>query len=765
MGKFEVTITHGAGTITWDQTNSEVLSRVWEWAENKPRTVKLRLLNDIKDPARNLLSSSCSRWSSGTGAMDVGDTVELSLYPTGTGAKTAVFHGTISEISPKGRVIEVTCLDRLAAYQGIGKSIHKTFFGNYLDHVAKPHAIVGDRYGITGVNYANLVMPLVRVEFLCDDQQSGYIGDQRMGISWNVDNAISKWAQPFYATQDALLGVQVFISSDGGTSNTLTVAIQRDNGNNEPDGIDMASAIWSNADVYNFVPINLLLMSGEPLALSPGRKYWVVFTPSGYVGGNSMMKIDDDITPALRYYSAGGWQDEIISGEKLAIRMKFDTANYAEVRSSEYRYEADNGRIILNKLPSSTFSQTQIYANPIRGRITGYYGYSGVTTWDVMYGIIRMGPCSPSVSSSIVRRIDLYRTKGRYFSDCLEELAEVREDSGLWTGSQYAIAHSYRSGTDYIHVSRRKRAEVDASVRTFSYGSDVGEDRDEERRIRSFEPMRTIKGRACRVVVNGTDQDGDPILVVVSDESESGGGYSAKSKIMLEISITDDTLKTPQDCAVAGWAKLDSISRDQWEGELVLSGVFPELMDLNYTSPTFGSGQIITLNDSRYGIVNQKFKVKSVKVDNNTTTVSISNFSPLINNAFEDTSATTLKNEAFLAPTDGQQQMYLRVVYDGVINSSYGLMRLRRQGYGDISNGGAMSPVTVLPGGHNQRILHAVFHSWVGYAGNASPSEMVGFIWVMDAAGNHVEIPVPDYLQFFKRKDMVATVEVVSRIV
>lgn len=74
-----------------------------------------------------------------------------------------------------------------------------------------------------------------------------------------------------------------------------------------------------------------------------------------------------------------------------------------------------------------------------------------------------------------------------------------------------------------------------------------------------------------------------------------------------------------------GDGTIAAYSTNVWEGQIRVSGVYPDLIDMDTSSASFGSGKVITLNLSPLGISATKFQVKGIVVEANQTTIIISN--------------------------------------------------------------------------------------------------------------------------------------------
>lgn len=734
-GDYIITITHGAGTVVHDSTapGNAIMSFEYDRAENQPATLVVTVDVQAEVPALNILSGSFAGWSSGTGALEIGDLVDLQLCTTAAPTTyTALFHGTVTAIAPGGDEFsaKVTAADRLAAYQGIGRSLYKTFFANYRDQLVRKQALDAtlQQWVLTapagGTAFdATLLLPCVSVKL------ANNFGVLEIGDSLDADSqaANNKVAMQFIASRELLTGVQ-FYYKDASTTPNITWGIYAVDASGYPTGAALYTKTLGESSTagyllfYDWVrdasnnPTGLQLIAGKMYALviqSSSATTYIALDTTSLVG---------DITQCL-YYSGGAWS---VQASKQ-IRSQIVLADLSELDTMHYYWDAANSRICVPKsgLPGSMSSAPGVVVGSSTGGyafVSYYYGTVAISS--ILGTLIGLGPCTAAVSGSIAKALSLYRTRGRYVSDCLSELAEIRETSGAFSGSQYAIAHARVSGTDYIYANRRLNLS-DGSYRTFSHPADDATV--DNQRIISCELQRTIKGRPTTCVVTGRDSAGNSIMATVSDLSLSGGGFSGTSGIESQVSITDSSLQAVSDCIVAGYAKLDTFIRDSWEGPVAVDGVFPDLFDLGFgSSTTAGSGRIVTLNWSPKGIVAQKFKVKAVHVgkgaDRFVTRMQLSNHGILVLNPFSDTSVTTLRSESFISPTDAQYIAYAVAYSPNVVSLPSPCYMELQTAAGAAIPGSARAVCTVFSNtSYNQKAVHAQFAVGQGTTVDGSP--------------------------------------------
>jgi hypothetical protein len=167
-------------------------------------------------------------------------------------------------------------------------------------------------------------------------------------------------------------------------------------------------------------------------------------------------------------------------------------------------------------------------------------------------------------------------------------------------------------------------------------------------------------------MVIGKAADGSP-LICQRDDRAMTTSFRTKSKMVLLDTLTDESLNTLAEVDRKAWQMLDGYARGTWEGTITVAGVYPDLFDLNTASATYGAGGHIHLNYSPLGITGSaEFHVKGIVLHENTTEVQITNQDLLVLNVFTDSRGRAERSEAFAAPDDPFQYIFISGFYDGV---------------------------------------------------------------------------------------------------
>jgi hypothetical protein len=131
--------------------------------------------------------------------------------------------------------------------------------------------------------------------------------------------------------------------------------------------------------------------------------------------------------------------------------------------------------------------------------------------------------------------------------------------------------------------------------------------------------------RYSKVMVIGKDYLDMPIVAVRSDRAKTGSMWEKMHGVVETLTVTDDNLRTLEDCNREAYRLLDAVTRDVWEGKITLYGHHTALWDFDNTSDSYGSGKIIKLYWSPLGISNMKMKITGIEFTTYTTIITVNN--------------------------------------------------------------------------------------------------------------------------------------------
>lgn len=708
--------TAGSITMIYGGTESFVISgsRAWSKNENDIGELRFGLSNGSTIPALNFLSSSFAGWSGGvTGALQLGDYVKYSLYPTKTGTKTQVFYGKITKMAQgQDGVLYITAQDYLKV---LSRENPKIIYDGYRDSLTKTATWADGLVVISGITDSDVVTPLASVKLLVDDSRLAMGADDGDG-SDDIGNGLMA-AQAFFATGDVVFGCNAVFhfgtayafedvycelcKDDSGVPGTVIASTSEPRAGSLPDNIDFD-----------------LTTSGVPVGVTKGKKYWLKFYcpvvgGSGWIGGLTIQS-----SGAANYIITSHLQWDLSAWNTISdsdLHVHVDEATTKTFESDQYEYDTGAGEIgIVDGIPLVV--PTQTYVTPVRGLISYYYGT--VTNQEIADALTELNTGLISVSSANQDATSgTFSTSGKKLLEALQELADQYMPSGTagtWDGYQLVFAHYESAGSHYVKWGKRLTT-ADSSYVTFIYAEDGVVD--EEHRIIDYSGLELRTDlRPPRVVVIGTDSSDNPICYTITDRALTDSFEARMEGFANTQKIVDENLVTMADVRAYGEGALAKYAFAIWEGAIVVSGVYPELIDLDTGSASFGSGKIITLNLSPLGIVAQKFKVKGVQVEANQTTITISNMDLAVMNAQKYYNLKANRTEAFFAPVGLVDNVYVAVFVDDTVSGSSYNMQL------EDSSGTAITGLTQVPcvkhavSAFNLNVYQGIFEADNGYS-------------------------------------------------
>ena len=693
MGDYSLVINNGiGGTITFDNsTNATRLkTRSYDANVNHSAVLSIVLENKRGSGTDNLLNSSCDLWSSGAAALDLGMSVAYSVDPTDfttglPGALTQYFRGHITSITQEENG-DLTVVAR--GYLHIYDSLYapKVSYTTYRDRASYDVGIISSgtyayKLAIEGVD-ATGYYPGVDIAILTNDHFLDYGLDIDAGGTGAVGalTAGYAWAQAFVAENVEILGVlfQGNYTEDVSATehSVMRISIRDDDGADRPSTTSLfyvdvtltatgAQRIWTYFDTTNYTFERLI----------PGRKYWIHIehyttdaTYPGYwqaYGDADGQYLNNQTDPHFVYGSvpldSGSSED---TGNLCAFPY---LAEVVSLPSTSYTYYLDGAtpKLAILSLPSAypglDSPPTVLPSVPTsndRGRCSYYYGTRELRY--VMGDILDMDPDKAaggaySVDANITLGIPVYKIGGRPLGQCIRELCDLYGYNNSGTYYQSAILEGETPSPGFL-VGRRKRTSESAVV-TFAHGADTATDA--QRRITSCSLRKQSLSIPSVIRVVGRSLDGAPIICERDGRGVGVGNWIDDVGHRVTEIINDASLTTLDAVNRRAWAELDKYARDTWEGEITVSGVYPHL--ISRSSGTYGSGEIIAVTHSGYGLSAEKFAVTGITVLPNRTVIRLSNADVLQKNIITDMAARGLRADAFLSDQDDMTYLYIYI--------------------------------------------------------------------------------------------------------
>lgn len=616
-----------------------------KFVENYGVTGSLTIVNDIGSSASNLLSSSCTLWSSGSGALKPGMFLHIWTGSRTNANKLGVF--IITQISPSDDLIDVTfgdCIQILRAtgadyfrnhYTGAQQHNNENTYGGWDSssgrlYLEKPEGVTIDAAN-GDVQWAINSSLDIHDEALFGTTFTGNLNDAYMQFEFTLD---MEWLYSFTFIRESALNCRFRIYVGGSLIGSHTYD------ESGFSGTDVERTIEFNTPVY--VRNRTIEIEIDNIDNSTGADVTTANYTNSTVTYANLLRSGE---------AASGSEDGIM------LYAAFEgVSEYVYATSGESDPDDDTIYYITGIEGVSSIDSS--YGTPAfdgRARITYLVTEGGMLMSEVFEAICEAAGIDATVITS-TREVGIMRCGGDYFHNYLLALADMEEPSGTYAGRQHAFMAS-RTEWGSIKMGYRHKAS-DTSAGTIYYAGDG--DRSGEPMM-AFTPTMTMQYRPYLAVTRGTKDDGTPIIIAMRDPDVDVGSAT---------SLVDGSITEVEDAALSSYAEIITNRSKDWEGQVQLSGIFLDFFD----DGTYVGGAPIRIYDSRYGMSGYQARVKEVQLDftNQTTTLVLNNYSETYSNSIVDStkmaySAGSLAVEA--SSSDLFTLQYIRLESSATLSS------------------------------------------------------------------------------------------------
>lgn len=578
-----------------------------KFVENYGVTGSLTIVNDIGSSANNLLSSSCTLWSSGSGALKPGMFLHIWKGSRTNANKLGVF--IITQISPSDDLIDVTFGDCIQILRATGADYFRNHYTGAQQH--------SDENAYGGWSSSDGMLYL--------EKPSGVTLDAANGdVQWAVNDTLEY--------SDSVSQLMAFGSGNGSATFTFTLnadwlfqyTLTKGNG------------VFLKCRIRTYVANSLVNTTtyNETSSSSSDRNRTIYLSSPAYVRNRTIKIVIDNITDTygadfdmvsfsgstFSYVDLGINDYETGSVSGVMLQTTFNTAHYEYATAGEEDPDDDTIYYVTGiENVSSINSSLGSPAFDGRARITYLVTEGGMLMSEVFEAICEAAGIDATVITS-TREVGIMRCGGDYFHNYLLALADMEEPSGSYAGRQHAFMAS-RTEWGNIRMGYRHKAS-DASAGTIYYAGDG--DRSGEPMM-AFTPTMTMQYRPYLAVTRGTKDDGTPIIIAMRDPDVDVGSAT---------SLVDGSITEVEDAALSSYAEIVTNRSTDWEGQVQISGIFLDFFD----EGTYVGGSAVRIYDSRYGMSGYQARVKEVQLDftNQTTTLVLNNYSETYSNSIVD---------------------------------------------------------------------------------------------------------------------------------
>lgn len=228
----------------------------------------------------------------------------------------------------------------------------------------------------------------------------------------------------------------------------------------------------------------------------------------------------------------------------------------------------------------------------------------------------------------ITRGINTFRCNGDYYHNYILALCDMPNDNG----QQFTIT-AERDTWGRLIMGYRYRVDnpdtADSPRYSFFYSKDAPEiPMDTDVIFESFNPSVTLKDKPRISVIKGTTNAERPIMVAIMDPEIAIGASNPS---------VSGSVTSAVEAGLAAYKNIITNRSKNWAGTITVPGIDRRFF---MTSSDFGMGGVpIEITDHRYGMNRQIARVKEVEYDfhNQTTTLTINNYSEIYSNGLVDT--------------------------------------------------------------------------------------------------------------------------------
>ena len=584
-----------------------ILNYEAEWEYNRPTKVTCELLND--DGALS---------PGGSMEIERGDVFELHLIAVKDISLTRYFYGAVVDLeNTDNKTIVITAKDVL--HEGEQQFFTNIFFENYLDHQYAEIVRATPKYvelsDITGFGASDEVIePPIRISYLDTPSVKNLTG---AGF-WNTIDT-KTYAQKFKASTDKIFRVWTALKSVlEADHDNYEVGICPPDSNGDPDPANfIARKIWGSAVMDTVGTATTWISWPMDANLSPGNHYYV------YIKKNTASWPADDIEIGRSVADGGGGYFEDDSGwteltgfGMTVIAHKNGEEAWRELEfGSEFRITNTGGRITFDRELDPLI---QANANPSRPeliRVSTYFkdettAANILNANDLVVELIEMG--WKDITQSIAANFDsdgnyrmiFYNLDGSI--SILDALIEVGQFTKELTGGREGQVYSKYVSAEEVHFKEAATIS-DSAVRGFN----------EDNPWKAADGTKNAEapfGQIIRLEIEKISVDKfSGVRVEPKDfqdiaEVNVYGGFPDYKKTFLE---NDQSLLDYRNTRTRAEEIADTLSNDDWEGEMEVIGYFPAFSG----GRDFACGDIINIKSTQKGFSTpQKFKIEGVRI-------------------------------------------------------------------------------------------------------------------------------------------------------
>ena len=588
------------------------------------------------NPNNSFLSDDFNGWSdSSTGAVDWGMyCIVESINANGT--TTYLTDGYVTTMEVNEYSLTFQCADHLAILGSRGADIHRNYYdsrtANVIQDVIRqsyistaPEYILTD---ITEIISAGGSVDTSTLKYRTGEDDPLYAeGSTRSPIISGQTVYVNSWTKTFSNPFSSMTFKLYAVA----TSHKVNVTV---------DGTPYLSSFTtgSSGDYYLTVDFGTLYEGGEHTITIAG-----IAPTSGFLTDTMQVYVETSTgTGELVYYDNYGGQHTSSTGNPYVTIKSYNDTNVNAVStytSGARTYLKITG--IYGKTIQTDYDELTV---PITGRVKFSYLSGTVSATEIMNNIASRSGYIPLIHAvQNIPELKLFRSGGGYSLDYLQKIADI--DRALTF-----TAHGYSPTLD---IGARRTS---ANIPTFNVEYGTGEQVDNNLVMYSFKPRKSMTNRPSRALIRTAISDKNtgstPVIAMVYNDRL----LTSRKGIRTDTVVANSSVLSVFDAVRSAYTAVNHDEED-WEGTLTLSGIIPDMIDVE--GAFAGSGTVISVTDPRYSFNDKSFVITDVTYDFEqiTTTVTLTNAPQVYSSAIAESIATAY-SAADLVVGDSESTAY-----------------------------------------------------------------------------------------------------------
>ena len=597
------------------------------------------------NPDNSFLSDEYDGWSDGsTGAVEWGMyCIVESINASGT--TTYLTDGYVTTMEVNEYSLTFQCADHLAILGSRGADIHRNYYDSRTANVIQD--VEREQYSGTAPSYVRTdITEIASAEGSVDSNTVKY------KISTTDSIGTSSSTEAILVVDKVYHGVHSYVAypvtwthNFNKDFSSITLRINKGVGKTSlVMTVDGITATWSANDAGGNK--NIVMDFGQVIL---GGEHTVTITGSGTNTADCSLYLSGGTynDPIHYYYESSISHGTIIERDTTGMVYCPSITEYDDATVNTFTVETIGARTYMKITDIQGVTINTDYdmlTIPTEGRVKFSYISGTVSAGEIITNISSRSGYIPLIATvPDMPELKLFRSGGGYALDYLQKVADIDR----------ALTFTAKGYVPVLNVGGRRSSTV-SPLYTCAYGNSdaVGNDL----LMYSFRPKKSMTNRPSRAMIrtaiSNKGTDSTPVIALVYNDRL----LTSRNGIGTDTVVANSSVLSVFDAVRSAYISVNHDEED-WEGSLTISGIVPDMIDVE--GACAGSGTVISITDSRYGFNDKSFVITDVTYDFEqiTTTVTLTNAPQVYSSAIAESIATAY-SAADLVVGDSESTAY-----------------------------------------------------------------------------------------------------------